>query len=88
MTMAEAYRNIAASQDRQRTPSRPSHLAQHAGVHEPGSKVQPGADGDVEPAVRVADIVVLGYQNHRGSVVVERIIRQHPTYSIVVVGPP
>jgi nucleotide-binding universal stress UspA family protein len=34
------------------------------------------------------DIVVLGYQHHRGSVVAEHLIRQHPPYSILLARPP
>jgi nucleotide-binding universal stress UspA family protein len=34
------------------------------------------------------DIVVLGYQHHRGSVVAGHIIRRHPPYSILLARPP
>jgi nucleotide-binding universal stress UspA family protein len=34
------------------------------------------------------DIVVLGYQHHRGSTVAERLIRRHPPYSILLARPP
>jgi nucleotide-binding universal stress UspA family protein len=34
------------------------------------------------------DIIVLGYQHHRGSVVAEHVIRQHPHCSILLAKPP
>lgn len=34
------------------------------------------------------DILVLGYQHHRGSVVAEHVIRRHPPYSILLARPP
>jgi nucleotide-binding universal stress UspA family protein len=34
------------------------------------------------------DIIVLGYQHHRGSVVAEHVIRQHPHCSILLARPP
>ena len=34
------------------------------------------------------DIIVLGYQHHRGSVVAEHVIRQRPHCSILLARPP
>jgi nucleotide-binding universal stress UspA family protein len=34
------------------------------------------------------DILVLGYQHHRGSAVAEKIVRKHPPYSILLARPP
>jgi nucleotide-binding universal stress UspA family protein len=35
-----------------------------------------------------ADIIVLGYQHHRGSTVAEHVIRQHPRCSVLLAKPP
>jgi nucleotide-binding universal stress UspA family protein len=34
------------------------------------------------------DIIVLGYQHHRGSAVAEHVIRQHPRCSVLLARPP
>ena len=34
------------------------------------------------------DIIVLGYQHHRGSTVAEHVIRQHPHCSVLLARPP
>ena len=34
------------------------------------------------------DIIVLGYQHHRGSTVAEHVIRQHPHCSVLLAKPP
>jgi hypothetical protein len=34
------------------------------------------------------DIIVLGYQHHRGSIVAEHVIRQRPHCSILLARPP
>ena len=35
-----------------------------------------------------ADIIVLGYQHHRGSTVAEQVIRRHPQCSVLLARPP
>ena len=35
-----------------------------------------------------ADIIVLGYQHHRGSTVAEQVIRRHPKCSVLLARPP
>ncbi|MEZ7236528.1 universal stress protein [Rhodococcus sp. GXMU-t2271] len=35
-----------------------------------------------------ADIIVLGYQYHRGSTVAEQVIRRHPECSVLLARPP
>ena len=47
------------------------------------------ADAIVQRAEELdVDIIVLGYQHHRGSAVAEHVIRQHPRCSVLLARPP
>ena len=47
------------------------------------------ADAIVQRADELdVDIIVLGYQHHRGSTVAEHVIRQHPRCSVLLAKPP
>ena len=47
------------------------------------------ADAIVQRANELdVDIIVLGYQHHRGSTVAEHVIRQHPRCSVLLARPP
>jgi hypothetical protein len=53
------------------------------------SEISVGSDIGVPTAEDVdVDIIVVGYQHHRGSVVAEHVIRRRPHCSILLARPP
>ena len=80
------------SQDRQVVQNAVDQLAA-AGVEVHGELIEATehdvADVIVQRAEELdVDIIVLGYQHHRGSVVAEHVIRQRPHCSILLARPP
>jgi nucleotide-binding universal stress UspA family protein len=64
-----------------------------AGIEVHGEMIEATAHDAADVIVQRAkeldvDIIVLGYQHHRGSAVAEHVIRQHPHCSILLARPP